>query len=158
MDGAVILVGTETGTAEDVADELAEALGDAGIEAGVRDMEDVGPDVIDGSRAVVICTATHGDGELPDNSVEFYEAIEDEGLDLSGVVFAVLGLGDSAYADFCEAGRIWSRFLTGLGATEVVERYEIDGYPEDDDLEGAREWVAEAADKFAELVRGGQGG
>lgn len=158
MDEAVILVGTETGTAEDIADELAEALGKAGIEAEVYDMEDVGPNIIDGSRALIICTATHGDGELPDNSTEFYEAMEDEGPNLSGVSFAVLVLGDSAYADFCEAGKIWSRFLNGLGAKEVVERYEIDGYPEGDDIEGAREWVSEAADKFAALVRGGRGG
>ncbi len=155
MDRAVILVGTETGTAEDIADELAGALGEAGIEAGIHDMEDVEPDVIDPAKALIVCTATHGDGELPDNSTEFYEAIEDEGPDYSGVSFAVLVLGDSAYADFCEAGKIWSVFLTGLGATEVVERYEIDGYPEDEDVEGAREWATEAADKFAELVREG---
>lgn len=155
MERAVILVGTETGTAEDVADELAEALGEAGIEVEVVDMEDADPGVLDGSRAVVVCTATHGDGELPDNSVEFYEAIEEEGPDLGGVVFGVCGLGDEAYADFCEAGRIWSRFLSGLGATEVVERYEIDGYPDDEDIEGAREWAVEAAGKFSELVRGG---
>jgi MioC protein len=155
MDGAVILVGTETGTAEDIADELAGALSEAGVEAEVRDMEDVGPDVIESGKALVICTATHGDGELPDNSIEFYEAVEEEGPDLGGVSFAVLGLGDSAYADFCEAGKIWSRFLAGLGATEVIERFEIDGYPEDDDIEGAREWAAGAAEKFAELVRGG---
>ncbi len=153
MDEAVILVGTETGTAEDVADELVEALSEAGIGAEVHDMEDVGPEVIDPSKALVICTATHGDGELPDNSVDFYEAIEDEGPDFGDISFAVLVLGDSAYADFCEAGKIWSRFLTGLGAREVVERFEIDGYPEDDDIEGAREWAAEAAEKFAELVR-----
>lgn len=155
MDGAVILVGTETGTAEDIADELSEALSEAGVEAEIHDMEDVGPEVIEDGKALFICTATHGDGELPDNSTEFYEALEDEEPDLSGVSFAVLGLGDSAYADFCEAGRIWSRFLSGLGAREVVERFEIDGYPEDEDVEGAREWAAGAAEKFAELVREG---
>ncbi len=158
MDEAVILVGTETGTAEDVADELAEALSEAGMGVGIHDMEDVGPGVVDPGKALIICTATHGDGELPDNSVDFYEAVEDEGPDFSGVSFAVLALGDSAYADFCEAGKIWSGFLKGLGATEVVERHEIDGCPEDDDIEGARGWATEAAVKFADLVRGGQGG
>ncbi|MGH3088817.1 MAG: flavodoxin domain-containing protein, partial [Rubrobacteraceae bacterium] len=152
MDKAVILVGTETGMAEDIADELAEAFSEVGIEAEIHDMEDVEPDVIDGDKALVMRTATHGDGELPDNSTEFYEAVEDESPDYSGVSFAVLGLGDSAYADFCEAGKIWSGFLAGLGAKEVVERYEIDGYPDDDDIEGAREWASEAAEKFAELV------
>ncbi len=75
MDRAVILVGTETGTAEDLADELAAALGGAGVEAEVVDMEEAGSDLLDGSRAVIVCTATHGDGELPDNSLELYEGL-----------------------------------------------------------------------------------
>lgn len=152
MNEAVILVGTETGTAEDVADELAEALGEAGIEAEIVDMEYARLGAMDGSRAVVICTATHGDGELPDNSVDLYEALKEEEPDLSGVVFCVCALGDNHYEDFCEAGKIWSRFLSGLGAVEVVERYEIDGYPEDEDIEGAREWVAGAAREFGAVV------
>ncbi len=153
MDKAVILVGTETGTAEDLAEELADALGGAGVEADVIDMEEAETDLLDGSRAVVVCTATHGDGELPDNSVGFYEKLREERPDLGGVLFCVCGLGDDAYADFCEAGRIWSRFLEELGAEEVTERYEIDGFPEDEDVEGAREWVERAAERFEELVR-----
>lgn len=77
MNEAVILVGTETGTSEDVADELAEALGEAGIEAEIVDMEYARPGAMDESRAVVICTATHGDGELPDGLNEYL--FEEEG-------------------------------------------------------------------------------
>ncbi len=153
MEKAVILVGTETGTAEDLADELAAALGGAGIEADVVDMEEAEPDLLDGSRAVVVCTATHGDGQLPDNSLGFYEKLRAERPDLGGVLFCVCGLGDDAYADFCEAGRIWSRFLEELGAEEVIERYEIDGFPEEEDVEGAREWMEEAAESFEKLAR-----
>lgn len=156
MDRAVVLFGTETGTAEDLAEDLAEelaaALEEVGVETEVVDMEEAEPGLLDGSRAVIVCTATHGDGELPDNSVDFYGALEEERPDLSGVLYGVCGLGDNAYADFCEAGRIWSRLLSDLGATEVIERYEIDGFPEEEDVEGAREWVEEAAERFAKLV------
>jgi MioC protein len=152
MDRAVILVGTETGTAEDLAEELAATLGDAGVETEVVDMEEAETDLLDGSRAVIVCTATHGDGELPDNSLDLYEKLERERPDLGGVLFCVCGLGDDAYADFCEAGRIWSRFLSELGAYEVVERYEIDGYPEEEDVRGACEWVEEAVERFEEVA------
>lgn len=152
MDKAVILVGTETGTAEDLAEELAVTLGDAGVEAEVVDMEEAETELLDGSRAVIVCTATHGDGELPDNSLDLYEKLERERPDLGGVLFCVCGLGDDAYADFCEAGRIWSRFLSELGAHEVVARYEIDGYPEEEDVRGACEWVEEAAERFEEVA------
>lgn len=129
MDEAVILVGTETGSAEDVADHLASALEELGIEPEIVAMEEANPVLLDGSRAVVVCTASHGDGELPDNSQVFYERLEKERPDLGGVVFCVCGLGDSAYPDFCEGGRIWSDFLSELGAEEVIERYKIDGFP-----------------------------
>ena len=152
MDRAVVLFGTETGNAEDLAEDLAATLEEAGVEAEVVDMEAAEPGLLDGSRAVIVCTATHGDGELPDNSVDFYETLEEERPDLGGVLYGLCGLGDSAYADFCEAGRIWSRLLSDLGATEVIERYEIDGIPDEDDVEGASEWVEEAAERFAELV------
>ncbi len=152
MDEAVILFGTETGNAEELAEDLAATLTEAGITAEAVDMEEADPGLLDGGRAVIVCTATHGLGELPDNSLDFFEAVGEEWPDLEGVVFAVCGLGDSMYPDFCEAGRIWSCFLVDLGATEVVERYEIDGFPEQEDVEGACEWVLEATEKFAALA------
>ncbi len=152
MEGVVVLFGTETGNAEDLAEELGATLGEAGFEAEVVDMEEAEPGLLDGSRAVVVCTATHGDGELPIYSQDFYEALEDERPDLGGVMYCVCGLGDSAYPDFCAGGRIWSAFLSELGARELVERYEIDGDPEEDDVEGACEWVLKAAGRFAALT------
>lgn len=152
MDEAVILVGTETGTAEDIADELADALDGAGVEVEIMDLEDAETSVLDGGRAVVVCTATHGDGELPDNSFEFYEKLEKERPDLSDLPFAVCGLGDNSYEDCWEAGKIWSRLLGGLGAKEVIVRYEMDGFPNEENVEGAREWVEQAAERFAGLV------
>ncbi len=55
-------------------------------------------------------------GELSDNSIDFFEALEEVRPDLEGVMFAVCGLGDSISPDFCEGGRIWSRLLTEVGA------------------------------------------
>jgi MioC protein len=152
LDGAVILYGTETGNAEDLAEDLAAALSGAGIETEVVDMDGADPGLLDGERGVIVCTATHGDGELPIYSQDFYEALEDERPDLGGVMYGVCGLGDSAYPDFCAGGRIWSRFLAELGAEEVVERYEIDGDPDEDDVEGACEWALKVAERFAALA------
>lgn len=152
MDEAVILVGTETGNAEDLADNLAATLEEMGVETDIVDMQEAEPSLLDGSRAVILCTATHGLGELPENSLDFYERLEEEQSDLTGLVYGVCGLGDSAYPDFCEGGRIWSRFLSELGAEEVVERHEIDGFPEQEDIEGACEWVEMAAERFRKLA------
>ncbi len=151
-DQVVVLVGTETGSAKDLAGELAVTLEVAGIETEVVDMEDAFPGLLNVSRAVIICTATTGLGDLPENSMEFFEALGEEWPDLRGMMFCVCGLGDSIYQDFCEAGKIWSHFLADLGAMEVVERYEIDGFPDQEDVKGACEWVERAAERFDELA------
>ncbi len=152
MDRAVVLFGTVTGTAEDLADELVEALEEAGIEAEAVDMMDAGADFFEENRVVVVCVATHGDGELPPDAMDFYEALEKEQPDLGGVVFGVCGLGDDAYPDFCEAGRIMSRFLAELGAEEVIERHEIDGFVDEVVVEEARGWTLRAAEAFKQIV------
>lgn len=150
MDRAVILVGTETGNAEDVAEEIRETLEASGIEIEIVDMEDdAGLAPFDGSRAVFVCTSTYGDGELPDNSLGLHELLEEEGPDLDGLPFAVCALGDSVYPDFCEAGKTWSRTLAGLGGREWMERHEIDGDPTDEDLEAVRAWARGAAEKIS---------
>lgn len=148
LDRAVVLFGTVTGTAEDLSDELVEALGEAGMEATAVDMMDARANFFDEHRAVVVCVATHGDGELPPDAMDFYEALEEERPDLGGVVFGVCALGDDAYEDFCEAGRTMSRFFTELGAKEAIERHEIDGFVDDEVTEKARQWTLRAAEAF----------
>lgn len=147
MERVRILVGTETGNAEDVASELAVTLEGVGFETETLDMEDAEPEVFLEERAVVVCTSTFGDGELPFNSEALYEALGDERPDLGGLLFAVCALGDSAYPDFCAAGGIWSDLLSELGATEVIERYEVD-----EEVEGACEWVERAGTGFTAAV------
>lgn len=151
MDRVVILVGA--GNAKDLAGELAVTLEGAGVETEVEDMEYANPGLLNGSRAVVVCPATRGFGELPDSSTDFFEALGEEWPNLEGVMFAVCALGESIFPDFCGAGRIWSSFLTDLGATEVIERYEIDGFPGQEDVEGACKWVERAAVRFDELAK-----
>ena len=153
MERIAVLVGTETGNAEDVAEALVVTLEGAGFEAEALDMEDVGPEVFGEEGAIVVCTSTFGDGELPFNSEDLYEALEDEKPALGHLSFAVCALGDSAYPDFCEAGGIWSRMLNELGAREVIGRYEIDEGPDEEDTSGACEWVERAAVEFAAALR-----
>ena len=49
----------------------------------------------------IVCTSTHGAGELPDNIQPFAKQLE--GADLSAVNAYVIGLGDTSYDTFCFA-------------------------------------------------------
>ena len=49
----------------------------------------------------IVATYTYGDGELPDEMMDFYEDLAD--LNLNGKIYGVVGSGDTFYDEFCKA-------------------------------------------------------
>lgn len=115
----VVLYGTESGNAETVADDLVSELSTESIRAvDMTDatLEDLTPDAF----YIVVCS-THGDGDLPSSAVPFAELLDNEKPDLSGIRYAMFGLGDSSYETYSRGSeRIDERFAA-LGATRVGE-------------------------------------
>ena len=89
---------------------------------------------------------TYGDGELPDEIVDFYEDLAD--LDLSGKIFGVVGSGDTFYDEFCKAVDDFDRCFAATGAEKGSECVKVDLSAEDEDIEKleafAEELVAKA--------------
>ena len=143
MADILILVGSESGNAELVAETLAEELAPAGHRIEVMCDAHALPAA---PRVVLICTSTHGDGELPDNLAPLHRALTAERPDLSHLRYGVIALGDQTFAEtFCRAGRMIDALLAELGAGRVGERLEIDActqpLPDDEALAWAVEWV-----------------
>lgn len=146
MSKILIVVGTESGNAQMCADHLADNLPRLGHEIEIAADADVADADLAGQEVVLICTSTHGDGELPDNLIPLAERLRAESADLSGVRYGVIALGDQTYkATFCKAGKEMDVLLASLGAQRVGERLEIDActqpLPDEDALNWAREWV-----------------
>src|SRR5262249_7110170 len=58
------------------------------------------------AKRLVVIAATWGEGEPPARAARAYRALMSEGAPrLDGVEFAVLALGDTAYAEFCAVGK-----------------------------------------------------
>ncbi len=130
MKPVTILYGTETGNSEDCSEELSEELKEDGIESRVIDMEDYDTAELPTEDFVIIITSTHGDGDPPENAIEFLEYLTDERPELTGVSFAVCGLGDTSYRYFCQTGKDFDKVLEELGATRGIERVDCDDPPE----------------------------
>ena len=146
MSRILIIVGTESGNAQMCADHLADNLPLLGHEIEVAADDDVARADLGTQEVVLVCTSTHGDGELPDNLVPLAERLRGESPDLSAVRYGVIALGDQTYkATFCKAGKDMDALLASLGAQRVGERLEIDActqpLPDEDALNWAREWV-----------------
>jgi MioC protein len=113
-----VLYGTESGNAETVADDLvAEFEGDLAITA--LDMTDATvDDLTDGAFLLVVCS-THGDGGLPASAVPFGELLDEERPDLSGVRYAMFGLGDRSYETYSRGSERIDERLSALGAERI---------------------------------------
>lgn len=136
-----ILVGTMTGTSEMVAQEVQTGLEAVGHSATIRMMDDLDASVFQGGK-FLICTATYGQGDVPDNAQEFYASLESGRPDLSGVIYGVIALGDLTYKDtFCAGGTRFDALLTELGARRVGEILKHDASSGTLPEEVAAQWI-----------------
>ncbi|GAA5089422.1 flavodoxin domain-containing protein [Nocardia iowensis] len=137
----VILFGSEMGTAETVADSVADAL--SAHDVSVYDMSDFAVDDLDVHDFHVIVCSTYGDGDLPTGAEPFFDELDACAPDLSGLRFAVFGLGDSIYGDtFNRGGEIAAEKLVARGAIQVGEHARHDASTEIRPKEMARDWAA----------------
>jgi uncharacterized iron-regulated membrane protein/flavodoxin len=126
-DSVSILYGTVTGNAEMLASKLAQELRAAGLTARVHDMAHCEPSVLTQASCVLMVVSTYGDGEPPDDAVPFWDAVvHGNGLDLRGVEYSVLALGNTTYDHFCKCGRDFDAALERHGATRIFPRVDCD--------------------------------
>ncbi|MFI7003482.1 flavodoxin domain-containing protein [Nocardia sp. NPDC050175] len=137
----VILFGSEMGTAETVADSVADAL--SAHDVSVYDLGDFAVDDLDVHDFHVIVCSTYGDGDLPTSAEPFFDELTAAAPDLTGLNFAVFGLGDSIYGDtFNRGGEIAAEQLIECGATQIGEHARHDASTEIRAKDMARDWAA----------------
>ena len=138
-----IVYGSQTGNAKRLAERFAQQAESQGI--GVRLLRaDVYPlRELKSERHLYVVISTQGDGDPPDDARGFVAHILGKRAPaLPQLRFAVLGLGDSSYPQFCAIGRQLDARLAELGATRLLDRGDADL-----DLETIAEpWLARALD------------
>lgn len=137
----LMLIGTQTGNTEKVAEAVAQHLADHGATVHYVDLADAYPEMLADYERLILATSTWGDGELPDNALDFYEALAQLNPDLSHLRFGILALGDHTYdPHFCKAGLIFAEKFVALGANAVIAQHEIDAGPTRKDIQMACAW------------------
>ncbi len=121
-----IIFGTMTGNAEDLAERLAGRCQNEGIGHSICSAEDWPLERFAQVRRAVLIFSTWGDGEPPDDVIDFCEAIYDQQAGVSHLSYMVVGLGDTSYDDFCGCARRLDEALAAAGAQRMGDRLELD--------------------------------
>merc|ERR1719295_2350770 len=124
----VVFYGSQTGTAEEFAGRLAKEGARYGLKGIVADPEEENMEDLQqlteldselGPCLAVFMLATYGEGDPTDNAVDFNEKLTNDGMELSGMKYAVFGLGNKTYEHFNKMGKFADSKLEELGAKRV---------------------------------------
>ena len=143
----LVMAGTQSGNAVLVAEVLCDAL----VAAGAREVrllpEGETPDpALPHVDLLVVCVASHGEGELPDSFEPVFEALSSATPELTHVRYGLVALGDRTYKHFCGGGHRFAALLDRLGARRMGEICEVDAssqpFPDDAASKWLEHWIA----------------
>lgn len=145
----LILFGSETGHTEGLALRAEDLARAADLAVRCVDMADYRAQDLREVRWLLALTSTHGEGDPPAAAVDFCEfLLGRKAPRLQQLGFAVLGLGDSSYARFCQTAKDIDRRLEELGARRLLPPATLDT----DFEQPAEAWLAEAIAAFGREI------
>lgn len=154
INPVLVLYASQTGNAQTIAEDLFNSLQQSGIEAVIKSTLDIKLKDLKNYSAILVTASTHGEGEPPDDAIEFHEALfSKKRPKLDGVRHAVLGLGDSSYEFFCQTAKDFDQALSEGGAESLLEPVLCDV----DYEEQAEQWLEQVVSSLKEHVISSQG-
>ena len=116
-----IFVATMTGTALMVADDIAEFCNNNNIKTNITEMDNLSPSNLASlADPILIISSTYGQGDVPDGSKSFYNALKTTAPNLEHIKYAVFGLGDMTYKEtFAYGGKKFDKLFDELNANKI---------------------------------------
>ncbi|HCH69683.1 MAG TPA: sulfite reductase [NADPH] flavoprotein alpha-component, partial [Colwellia sp.] len=122
-----ILYASQTGNAKGVAKQVEKSASAAGISVKLKNISDYKAKSLKSETHVLIIASTNGEGEAPDDAIEFHEfLLGKKAPNLPNLSYSVLALGDSSYEFFCQTGKDFDERLQALGAKKIAPRVDCD--------------------------------
>lgn len=122
-----IIYATMTGNAEDCARQIAGRFAIQGVETKLVNACDYPASRLTDEACVLFVTSTWGEGEPPDDAVDFWDGVQNLSAGaLNGVRFSVYALGDQAYDEFCAFGKNCDIRMAEAGGERLLPCVECD--------------------------------
>lgn len=127
LPSVTILVATQTGNAQQVAEQLKGALEAESISVTLNNVSDIKVKALTKISHLILVSSTYGEGEPPDTAAAFHKSLfAAKAPQLTDLNYAVFGLGDSSYDQFCQTAIEFDNRLAELGANCLLPRVEAD--------------------------------
>lgn len=147
MADVIIIYASMTGNTEEMAEAIAKGVRAGGTVPVVKEVMDASAIDLLQYSGILLGAYTWGDGELPDEYLDFYEEMDEVRLD--GRCAAVFGSGDSSYPVFGGAVDLLQAKLTERGATASLEALKIELGPSSKEQEECVEYGRQFALRLA---------
>lgn len=122
-----VLSASQTGNAKGVATKLTARLQAEGVQATHHSLGDYKAKQIADEQLVLLVSSTQGEGKAPEEGVVLLKLLNGKKAPkLDRLQFAVLGLGDSSYPNFCQAGKDFDQRFETLGGSRLLPRADAD--------------------------------
>jgi flavodoxin short chain len=133
MATAKIVYASMTGNNEEIADIVSEAFENLNVDVEVEEISQADPADFEDVDICVVATYTYGEGDMPDEAIDFYEDLLAEKLD--GKVYGVCGSGDSFYDHFAKSVDDFGAAFEKTGAKKGAATVKVDLEAEAADIE-----------------------
>ncbi|KAJ3188746.1 hypothetical protein HDU85_004460 [Gaertneriomyces sp. JEL0708] len=125
-EAIAVLYASQTGNAEWIAKHIHEEALARGYASTCHTLDDHADANLSENKALVVVASTTGDGDPPDNATKFWRWLRRaKGKDaevFTGKKYALLGLGDTNYSNFCNTAKRLDRKLTEMGAIPLMPK------------------------------------
>lgn len=122
-----VISASQTGNARRVAEQLRDDLAAAGLDVTLVNAGDYKFKQIAQEKLLLIVASTQGEGEPPEEAVALHKYLfSKKAPQMAGTAFAVFGLGDTSYENFCQTGKDFDARLAELGGERLFDRADAD--------------------------------
>ena len=133
MPKLIMIVASMTGNTQEMSTFIAEGINEEGLELEVKEVFDANASELEAYDGILLGAYTWGDGELPDEFLDFYDDMDK--LNLEGKKAAVFGSCDSSYEKYGAAVDTLIEKLKELGAEVVQEGLKVELAPSSNEAE-----------------------
>lgn len=123
MNKISILYGSQYGNSEAIAKDIQETFESMNLEVTCQTLNSVKDMNFKDSTLIILCSTT-GNGDSPDNAIEFWNKIKKRTLEkdyFKDTNYSILALGDTNFNNFCHFGIMMDKRILELRGNRILE-------------------------------------